>query len=42
MWNHSRAMEEKAARQGVKLPVLSGAELADVARYLGSLAPRPR
>ncbi|MBI4269140.1 MAG: c-type cytochrome [Candidatus Rokubacteria bacterium] len=41
MWNHSRSMEEKAVKQDVKLPVLTGAELADLTRYLGSLAARP-
>jgi len=41
MWNHSRSMEDKARTRDVKLPALTGAELADITRYLGSLAPRP-
>ena len=41
MWNHSRSMEDKAQARDVKLPALTGAELADITRYLGSLAARP-
>jgi len=37
MWNHSRSMEDQAAKQGFKLPKLKGQELADVAAYFRSL-----
>jgi mono/diheme cytochrome c family protein len=37
MWNHSRAMEDQALKQGIKLPTLKGQELADLAAYLRSL-----
>ncbi len=36
--NHSRLMEREAAKQAVPLPALTGQELADISRYLGSLA----
>lgn len=42
MWNHSRYMEAEARRQEIAWPVLTGQELADVARYLESLARLPR
>jgi mono/diheme cytochrome c family protein len=37
MWNHSRSMEDQAAKQGLKLPTLKGQELADMSAYLQSL-----
>jgi len=37
MWNHSRSMEDRAAKQGLKLPTLKGQELADIAAYFRSL-----
>ena len=37
MWNHSRSMEDQAAKQGLKLQRLKGQELADVAAYFRSL-----
>jgi mono/diheme cytochrome c family protein len=37
MWNHSRSMEDQAAKQGLKLPTLNGQELADLSAYLQSL-----
>jgi cytochrome c553 len=37
MWNHSRAMEDQATKQGIKLPTLKGQELADLSAYLRSL-----
>jgi mono/diheme cytochrome c family protein len=37
MWNHSRSMEDQAAKQNLKLPTLKGQELADVAAYFKSL-----
>jgi mono/diheme cytochrome c family protein len=37
MWNHSRMMEDQAAKQGLKLPKLTGQELADLAAYVRSL-----
>jgi hypothetical protein len=37
MWNHSRAMEDQAQKQGVKLQTIKGQELADLATYLRSL-----
>jgi mono/diheme cytochrome c family protein len=37
MWNHSRSMEDQAAKQGLKLPRLTGPELADIAAYMKSL-----
>lgn len=47
MWNHSRMMEDQAAKQGLKLPRLTGQELADLAAYVSSLTkpislPRPK
>mgnify|MGYP001572136899 CR=1 FL=1 len=42
MWNHSRYMEAEARKQEIAWPVLSGQELADIARYLESLAQLPR
>ncbi len=42
MWNHSRYMEAEARRQEIAWPVLTGRELADIARYLESLARLPR
>jgi len=38
MWNHSRYMEAEARKQEIAWPVLTGRELADIARYLESLA----
>jgi mono/diheme cytochrome c family protein len=38
MWNHGARMEGQAQKQDVSLPVLTGQELADISRYLGSLA----
>ncbi|MBI2554870.1 MAG: c-type cytochrome [Candidatus Rokubacteria bacterium] len=38
MWNHSRYMETQTQKQELPWPVLSGQELADIARYLQSLA----
>jgi mono/diheme cytochrome c family protein len=40
MWNHSAFMEDKAQKQNVAWPVLSGQDLADVSAYLTSLAKR--
>jgi mono/diheme cytochrome c family protein len=37
MWNHSRSMEDQAAKQGLKLPTIKGQELADIATYFRSL-----
>jgi mono/diheme cytochrome c family protein len=37
MWNHSRAMEDQAQKQGIKLQTIKGQELADLAAYLRSL-----
>lgn len=37
MWNNSRAMEDQAQKQGIKLPTLKGQELADMSAYLRSL-----
>jgi mono/diheme cytochrome c family protein len=37
MWNNSRAMEDQAQKQGMKLPTLKGQELADMSAYLRSL-----
>ena len=37
MWNHSRAMEDQAQKQGIKLPTLKGQELADMSAYFRSL-----
>ena len=37
MWNHSRAMEDQAQKQGIKLQTIKGQELADLATYLRSL-----
>jgi cytochrome c2 len=37
MWNYRRAMEDRGQALGVKLPMLRGQELADLAAYLGSL-----
>jgi mono/diheme cytochrome c family protein len=37
MWNHSRAMEDQAQKQGIKLPTLKGQELADLSAYLQAL-----
>jgi mono/diheme cytochrome c family protein len=37
MWNHSRSMEDRAAKQGLTLPTLKGQELADLAAYFRSL-----
>jgi hypothetical protein len=37
VWNHSRSMEDQAAKQGLKLPTLKGQELADMSAYLRSL-----
>jgi mono/diheme cytochrome c family protein len=37
MWNHSRAMEDRAQKQGIKLPTLKGQELADLSAYLQAL-----
>ena len=47
MWNHSRMMEDQAAKQGLKLPRLTGQELADLTAYVSSLTkptspPRPK
>lgn len=47
MWNHSRLMEDQAAKQGLKLPRLTGQELADLAAYVKSLTkatskPQPK
>ncbi len=47
MWNHSRMMEREAEKQAATLPALTGQELADISRYLGSLArgaavPKPK
>jgi mono/diheme cytochrome c family protein len=47
MWNHSRMMEDQAAKQGLKLPRLTGQELADLTAYVSSLSkpispPRPK
>jgi hypothetical protein len=47
MWNHSRSMEDQAAKQGLKLPTLKGQELADIAAYFKSLSkpvstPQPK
>jgi mono/diheme cytochrome c family protein len=39
MWNHGPRMEGQARKQDTALPVLTGQELADITRYLGSLAP---
>ena len=39
MWNHGARMEGQAQKQETSLPVLTGQELADITRYLGSLAP---
>jgi mono/diheme cytochrome c family protein len=39
MWNHGPRMEGQAQKQEIALPVLTGQELADITRYLGSLAP---
>jgi len=41
MWNHSRSMEDQAAKQGLKLPKLKGQELADIAAYVKSLTRVP-
>ena len=38
MWNHGSRMESQAQKQEIALPVLTGQELADLTRYLGSLA----
>jgi mono/diheme cytochrome c family protein len=38
LWNHGRAMEAEAEKRGIALPELNGAELADIAAYLSSLA----
>jgi mono/diheme cytochrome c family protein len=37
MWNHGRYMEAQAQKQDIKLPVLTGQELADITTYLASL-----
>ena len=37
MWNHSREMEDRAQKQGIKLQTIKGQELADLATYLRSL-----
>jgi mono/diheme cytochrome c family protein len=37
MWNHGRSMEDQATKQGLKLPTLTGQELADVAAYFRSM-----
>lgn len=42
MWNHSRYMEAEAQRREMAWPILTGQELADIARYLESLAKLPR
>jgi len=42
MWNHGPRMEGQAQKQEIELPVLTGQELADITRYLGSLAPTKR
>ncbi len=43
MWNHGRYMEAQAQKQEIPWPVLTGQELADIARFLQSLAtPRRR
>jgi mono/diheme cytochrome c family protein len=47
MWNHSRSMEDQAAKQGLKLPTLKGQELADIAAYFKSVTkavptPQPK
>ena len=42
MWNHSRFMEVQARKQEIPWPVLTGQELADIARYLRSLAKSQR
>jgi len=41
MWNHSGAMEERAQKQDMTLPVLTGTELADITLYLASLTKPP-
>jgi mono/diheme cytochrome c family protein len=41
MWNHSRAMEDQAQKQGIKLPTLKGQELADMSAYFRSLTKAP-
>lgn len=38
MWNHSWLMETKAAQRGVAWPELQGADLGDIAAYLGTLS----
>ena len=42
MWNHSRYMEAQTQKQEVQWPVLTGQELADIARYLQSVVAPPR
>ena len=45
MWNHGRFMDTAARRQHTALPMLTGAELADIATYLAGLGrgtPKPR
>lgn len=42
MWNHSRYMESQARKREIALPVLTAQELADISRYLGSVARAPR
>lgn len=37
LWNHSRAMEDQAQKQGIKLPTLKGQDLADLSAYFRSL-----
>ncbi len=41
MWNHSRYMEAQAQKQEISWPILTGQELADISRYLQSLAKPP-
>jgi mono/diheme cytochrome c family protein len=38
LWNHGRAMEAEAEKRNVKLPELTGADLADIAVYLRSVS----
>jgi mono/diheme cytochrome c family protein len=37
LWNHGRGMEAEAERRQIKLPQLTGAELADISAYLTSI-----
>jgi mono/diheme cytochrome c family protein len=38
LWNHGRAMEAEAEKRRIKLPELTGPELADIAAYLASVS----